>query len=142
MKIESNEKRVPVRVGCGVLACVLTGVLAAAQPAGQVPLPKGGPPPVPAETAQNPVPVGITPPADYVIGADDVLAVVFWRDKEISSEVTVRPDGKISLPLLNDVRAAGLTPEQLRDQLVKAASASAFIAAAAPVMSTEGIAAF
>jgi polysaccharide export outer membrane protein len=47
--------------------------------------------------------------------------VVFWREKDMSAEVTVRPDGKISLPLLNDIQAAGLTPEQLRANLEKAA---------------------
>lgn len=55
---------------------------------------------------------------DYVIGADDVLSVVFWRDPQLSGEVLVRPDGKISLPLLDEVAAAGLTPRQLRDVLV------------------------
>ena len=54
-----------------------------------------------------------TLPEGYVIGAEDVLVVTFWRDKELSGEVVVRPDGKISLPLLNDVQAAGYTPEQL-----------------------------
>ena len=66
--------------------------------------------------------IGVVPPNDYVIGPDDVLTVVFWRDKDLSSDVVVRPDGKISLPLLNDVHAAGLTPEQLRDEVVKAAT--------------------
>jgi polysaccharide biosynthesis/export protein len=62
-------------------------------------------------------------PASYVIGTDDVLAVVFWHDKDMSADaVTVRPDGKISLPLLNDVHAAGYTPDQLRAVLVQAAS--------------------
>ena len=68
-----------------------------------------------------PVAGAVSPPPDYVIGADDVLSVVFWRDKDMSSEVAVRPDGKISLPLLNDVQAAGLTPTQLRDQLTEGA---------------------
>jgi polysaccharide export outer membrane protein len=54
-----------------------------------------------------------TPP-DYVIGIGDVLQVVFWRDKDLSAEVMVRPDGKITLPLLNEIDAGGLTPEQLR----------------------------
>jgi polysaccharide export outer membrane protein len=63
-----------------------------------------------------------TVPPDYVIGPDDQLAIVFWRDKEMSAEVVVRPDGKISLPLLNDVQAAGFTPDQLRAQLITAAS--------------------
>ena len=51
-----------------------------------------------------------------------MLSIVFWRDKDMSADVVVRPDGKISLPLLNDVQAAGLTPDQLRDQLTKAAA--------------------
>jgi polysaccharide export outer membrane protein len=60
-------------------------------------------------------------PPGYVIGPDDVLEVLFWREKDVSAEVVVRPDGMISLPLLNDVKAAGLTPEQLRDSINEAA---------------------
>ncbi|MGB2712538.1 MAG: polysaccharide biosynthesis/export family protein [Vicinamibacterales bacterium] len=67
-------------------------------------------------------PAGVPLPVGYVIGPEDVLSVVFWRDKELSAEVVVRPDGKISVPLLNDVQAAGYTPEQLADVLVKAAT--------------------
>jgi polysaccharide export outer membrane protein len=59
-------------------------------------------------------------PADYIIGPEDVLSVVYWRDKDMTGDVAVRSDGKISLPLLNDVQAAGLTPIQLRDRLVEA----------------------
>lgn len=56
--------------------------------------------------------VAIAP--DYVIGADDILSIMFWRDKDLSApDVIVRPDGKITLPLLNDVQAAGRTPEEL-----------------------------
>jgi polysaccharide biosynthesis/export protein len=65
---------------------------------------------------------GIVPPADYVIGTDDVLTIVFWREKDLTSEAVVRPDGKVSLPLLNDVVAAGLTPEQLRLRVTEAAA--------------------
>ena len=57
-------------------------------------------------------------PGDYVIGPDDLLSVVFWREQQLSADVVVRPDGKISLPLLDDVQAAGLTPRQLRDRLL------------------------
>lgn len=60
---------------------------------------------------------GIAVPPDYVIGPDDQLSVVFWRDKDMSADVTVRPDGKITLPLLNDVQAAGLSPDQLRQKV-------------------------
>lgn len=78
-----------------------------------------------ASVASPPVPAGAVPAAvlaaipDYVIGAEDVLGIVFWRDKEMSTDVAVRPDGKITLPLLNDVRAGGLTPAQLKDLLVE-----------------------
>ncbi len=68
------------------------------------------------------IPAGVPTPPDYLIGPEDVLTVVFWRDKDMSSDVSVRPDGKISLPLLNDVQAAGLTPDQLRLQLTEAAA--------------------
>jgi polysaccharide biosynthesis/export protein len=51
----------------------------------------------------------------YKIGPDDVLNISVWKNEAISRIVPVRPDGKISLPLLNDVQAAGLTPEQLRE---------------------------
>ena len=57
----------------------------------------------------------------YVIGPDDLLSVVFWRDAQMSGDVLVRPDGKISLPLLDDVQAAGLTPNELRERLVSQA---------------------
>jgi polysaccharide biosynthesis/export protein len=63
------------------------------------------------------------PAADYVIGPEDVLDVAVWNSAELSRTVPVRPDGKISLPLLNDVQAAGLTPMQLRDTLAKALTA-------------------
>jgi polysaccharide export outer membrane protein len=61
-------------------------------------------------------------PPGYVIGAEDVLSIVFWKDADMSAQVVVRPDGKISLPLLNDIQVAGSTPEQLRAQLIQAAS--------------------
>jgi polysaccharide biosynthesis/export protein len=68
------------------------------------------------------LPAGVTPPAGYVIGPDDQLSVVYWREKDMSADVVVRPDGLISLPLLNDVQASGLTPEQLRAAITKDAT--------------------
>ncbi len=76
----------------------------------------------PANAAATTRPVAPALPPGYVIGADDVLAIVFWRDADMSAEVVVRPDGKISLPLLKDIDAAGQTPEQLVAALEKAAS--------------------
>ena len=60
-------------------------------------------------------------PPGYVIGVDDHLAISFWREKDLSADVVVRPDGRISLPLLNEVEAAGLTPEQLRGRIQQVA---------------------
>jgi polysaccharide export outer membrane protein len=58
-------------------------------------------------------------PPDYVIGPDDVLGIVYWKDKDMTTDAHVRPDGRIALPLLNEVQAAGLTPEQLRERLTE-----------------------
>jgi polysaccharide export outer membrane protein len=75
----------------------------------------------PAATSRGATTARVEPP--YVIGPDDVLSIVFWKDKDLSVDVTVRPDGKISLPLLNDVQAQGRTPDELRDALKVAAQA-------------------
>jgi polysaccharide biosynthesis/export protein len=56
---------------------------------------------------------------EYRIGAEDVLDIAVWNNTAVSRTVPVRPDGRISLPLLNDVPAAGLTPRELRDVLVQ-----------------------
>jgi polysaccharide export outer membrane protein len=55
--------------------------------------------------------------AEYQIGPEDVLDISVWKNPELSRRVAVRPDGKISLPLVNDIQAAGLTPTALRQQL-------------------------
>jgi polysaccharide export outer membrane protein len=73
-------------------------------------------------TAAPVMSAGVPLPAGYVIGPEDVLSVLFWRDKDMTAEVAVRPDGLITLPLINDIEAAGLTPEQLRDEVTKAAA--------------------
>ncbi len=57
---------------------------------------------------------------DFVIGLEDVLAINVWREPELSvKEVIVRPDGKISLPLISDIQASGLTTKQLQDQIAE-----------------------
>src|SRR5450755_2458523 len=55
----------------------------------------------------------------YVIGPEDVLHVAVWKEPDLTATLPVRPDGKISLPLLNDVQASGLTPEQLAGSLTE-----------------------
>jgi polysaccharide export outer membrane protein len=56
-------------------------------------------------------------PTDYVIGPEDMLQITVWKNDTLSKAVPVRPDGKISLPLLHDIQAAGLTAMQLRDKI-------------------------
>ncbi len=74
-----------------------------------------------AATSPGPAPIvtsNSSVPADYVIGPDDVLSIVFWKDKDLSADVVVRPDGKITLPLGKEIMAAGLTPDQLREAVL------------------------
>jgi len=59
------------------------------------------------------------PSGEYRIGPEDLLYIGVWKNEALSRQVPVRPDGMISLPLLNDVKAAGLTPMQLREVLVQ-----------------------
>ncbi|NUR56061.1 MAG: hypothetical protein HOQ29_16570 [Acidobacteria bacterium] len=84
---------------------------------------QAGPSPVKAEARPRSAESSraITPPG-YVIGPEDVLTILFWRDKDMSGDVVVRPDGKISTPLLNDVQAAGLSPDELRVRINEEAS--------------------
>jgi polysaccharide export outer membrane protein len=78
-----------------------------------------------SRSTESPVlgPGGVPLPADYVIGPEDVLGVLFWREADMSvAEVTVRSDGKITLPLLGDLVASGKKPDALKGELEKAAS--------------------
>lgn len=59
---------------------------------------------------------------EYRIGVGDRLSVSVWRDQELSKTVPVRPDGKISMPLVGDVQAAGLTSAELSSNLSKSLS--------------------
>src|ERR1700691_4669480 len=71
-----------------------------------------------AATGTDPAVKPVTPQdPNYVIGAQDMLNISVWKEAELTQTVPVRPDGKISLPLLNDVQAAGLTPTQLAEQI-------------------------
>jgi polysaccharide export outer membrane protein len=56
---------------------------------------------------------------DYVIGPDDMLAVNVWKEPDLTRTVPVRPDGKITLPLVGDIEASGLTSKQLQERIEK-----------------------
>ena len=70
---------------------------------------------IPTDSKAQPV-----DPHTYSIGPEDILKITVWRDNDLSGVVAVRPDGKITRPLIGDVQAAGLTPERLTAQLREA----------------------
>lgn len=103
------------RLRVAVVMCLVALLIGSARLAGGQG-PQGSAPVQPASVQAS---IGVAP--DYVIGPTDVLGIVFREDRDMTSEVTVRPDGKITLVLLNEVVAAGLTPEQLRRRLIDGA---------------------
>jgi polysaccharide export outer membrane protein len=88
-------------VGCGLLIPLLS---ACTPPEVQLP-------PVPMEQQAS--------SQDYLIGAEDIIEVMVWKNPDLSRTVNVRPDGKISLPLIGDLQAAGLTAVQLTASVVE-----------------------
>lgn len=57
--------------------------------------------------------------SNYIVGPEDVLEISVWKNPDLSKVVTVRPDGMISLPIVGDLKAAGLTPTEIRDAIVE-----------------------
>ena len=110
------------------LALTFCGVLAAQQ---QPPPPDQQPAAAPAaqenakpaaETAGEAKGVVAGAPVDpkaYIIGAEDIISIRVWREPENSGTFTVRPDGKISVPLIGEIMAAGLTPEKLSESIAQ-----------------------
>ncbi len=114
----------------GVMSISVFVLVGLAAYAGQQPDPAGRP--------QTPKPADVTPgapkpgedaktilavdPTTFQIGAEDVLAIQVWREPDFSRQVIVRPDGKITMPLVGEVQAAGLTPDQLTAKLSESLS--------------------
>jgi polysaccharide export outer membrane protein len=114
MTVKYHSKSIASALPAAIVLVTLAANPCGAQ-AGQAPKSQGA-----AAASAPPAVVAAVPVApDYLIGAEDLLSIVFWRDKDMSADVMVRPDGMISLPLLNEVHAAGLTPTQLKDLLVE-----------------------
>jgi polysaccharide export outer membrane protein len=102
---------IPVRNTLFVAFCVL---LSAADIRAQAPASQPTPAPgVSAVAAQ---------PAEYLIGPEDVLGIVFWREPDLSGDVTVRPDGRITIPVIGELQASGRRPEVLQAEIAQAAS--------------------
>lgn len=96
-----------------ILAFFISGSLAFGQP-------KEGKEKAAKGVGQNPPAVAadvVTAPEGYIIGPSDVLTITVWKEPSLSGSLLVRPDGMVSIALLGDVHAAGLTPLQLSDQI-------------------------
>jgi len=94
-----------VLLGTGILASAMVAQSSASNAS---PSSNDKPKNTPAQTS-----TGSGGGAEYIIGADDTLHISVWKEPDLTENLPVRPDGKISMPLLNDVQAAGLTSEQL-----------------------------
>src|SRR5689334_17566201 len=93
-----------------VIASVLGSAMLIAQSAAQNNV-------LPAKSVESPEMAALKKDPAFVIGPGDVLIVSVWHEPDVSGTIPVRPDGKISLPLLADVQAAGLTPTKLSDDI-------------------------
>lgn len=115
-----REQSIPVVSRIGLAAIVLAGfgLFAQQDPAAQ----QAAKPQTPTIKMGGEEPGTAAPvdPKTYKIGAEDVINVKVWREPELTGNVIVRPDGKITIPLIGEVEAAGQTPEQLSARLVDA----------------------
>jgi len=111
-----NAVSVVLTLLCGLSAgqLISTPVMAQSQPA--APIRNDAAPAAPTKTDSG---VAVDPKT-YVIGAQDILLIKVWREQDFTGPYTVRPDGKITIPLVGDVQASGLTPERLGEQLKQA----------------------
>jgi polysaccharide export outer membrane protein len=99
-----------------VSVALLTGLMLVSTAGAQQAAVKSAPP----RATLNAPAMGVPVASDYIIGPEDMLQVSIWKNEAMSRTLPVRPDGKISLPLLHDITAAGLTPLQLRDKIAAA----------------------
>jgi hypothetical protein len=99
-------------LAASVLFLTVASIASAQVPSPRATLPQSG-----AAALASP-PSALDAAAEYQIGPEDVLDIAVWKNPELSRTVPVRPDGKVSIPLVNDFQAAGFTPSDLRDQLV------------------------
>ncbi len=105
------------------VAALLMSSFALAQDAPAQPAASSASPNVAADKAAADKATNVVPDSQagigYVIGPEDVLHIAVWREADLTATLPVRPDGKISLPLLNDVQASGLTPQQLANSVTE-----------------------
>jgi polysaccharide export outer membrane protein len=114
-----NRKMILVTAALLVCAGLISAAQQGSENSGQnksVPAPRKGTTPADDDKVSG---VPATTNSNYLIGPEDVLDITVWKEPDVSRVVPVRPDGRISLPLINDVQAAGLSPEQLATALAE-----------------------
>jgi polysaccharide export outer membrane protein len=106
------------RLGLGLVCIFLTGYVWAQMPAANQSGTQG-PAPTPMASLAQPMMASANKPHDgsFVIGNDDVLAINVWKEPDLSRSIPVRSDGRISLPLVGEVQAAGQTPLKLEQDI-------------------------
>jgi polysaccharide export outer membrane protein len=102
-----------IRIAVGL---VLVMTVSASVASAQVTQPQGTSAPA---AKKQPTPPPAAPPPNYVIGADDVLTISVWKEDQASGDVVVRPDGKITLRMGDDITAIGLTIDELKAKVIQ-----------------------
>lgn len=102
-----------------VLAAVSAGLVHGQNPPGGPQQPTSTIPTIEESKSTPDAPSAPVDPSSYIIGAEDQLRVRVWREPDVSGDVTVRPDGKITLPLVGEIQAAGRTPQALAQTLTE-----------------------
>jgi len=110
-----------VSIGAAAVSAQAPAQPAAAQPAAGTTKPFGSTPVAAAGVGASTPSAAPAVPVDYTVGVEDIFSVKVWEDDRIKGDVIVGPDGTVSLPLINSVKAAGLTFEQLRETIADAA---------------------
>jgi|ERR1700679_583223 polysaccharide export outer membrane protein len=116
MSVRQQRSRVSATSGAVIWCALLLSVPAGIAQTLAKPVLTPAPPPAPESNAQA-APAVDADPSSYVIGADDSLQVSVWQEASVSGTFPVRPDGKISLALVGDIQAAGLTPMHLAHEI-------------------------
>ena len=108
-----------VSLSLGVAFAQQAAPIAAKSPATTSPSSAASPVATPAASAQHQMAEksSLIVTKEYIIGPEDVLEITVWRNQDLSKVVAVRPDGRISMPLIGDVTAVGRTPSQLTDEI-------------------------
>src|ERR1043165_1243372 len=114
--MRKTQKTFGVITGFAFVAVVAVASVASAQVTQTTGIPPSIAGKIDSKTPTTPPP---PPIPDYVIGPDDVLTINVWKEPDVSGDVIVRPDGKIVLRFGQEIVAAGLRPEELRDKITK-----------------------